>query len=104
MDVRHEEFMAMADAFLGPDFNPVKLAEVEALQRALHRGQAKLAKALHEHRIERTRYVDELNALHAIIARQCEQVLGPRDFLTLFGITSTEASAGIDREEFLTQA
>jgi hypothetical protein len=61
MDVRHEEFMAMANAFLGPHFDRVKLAQVELLQLALHDALAKLASELDSHRIERSRYLDEVS-------------------------------------------
>ena len=104
MDVRHEEFIAMADAFLGSDFDREKLAQVESLQMALHEGQAKLCEDLDSHRIDANRYVDEANALHVRIALRCESILGPSDFLRLFGVSSSDLSAHIDKEMFLEQA
>lgn len=103
MDVRHEECMAMADAFLGENFDRAKLAQVESLQLALHEVQAKLCRDLDAELIEPTHYVDEVNALHAHIARQCETILGPRNFLELFGVTRAE-SAPIDKELFPAKA
>lgn len=104
MDVRHEQFMAMADAFLGPHFDRVKLAQVEQVQLALHDAQASLARELDSGRIERARYVDEVNQLHANIAQRCESILGRADFLKLFGVAPFEVGAYIDKEEFLAQA
>ena len=104
MDVRHEEFMAMADAFLGQHFDRTKLAKVESLQIALHEAQADLYEALESHRIDRTRYVDEVNNVHNSIAQQCEAILGASDFVKLFGAPPAEIGAHIDKEVFLAQA
>lgn len=104
MDVRHEEFMAMAEAFLGTGFDREKLARVESLQLALHEAQSKLCEELDAHRIDGSRYVDEANALHVRIALQCQAILGPVDFLRLFGVSPLAVSAHIDKEMFLEQA
>lgn len=103
MDVRHEEFIAMADAFLGADFDRAKLAQVELLQLALHEGQARLCEELDSNRIDGARYVEEANMLHARIASQCEAILGPADFLRLFGVSPAEISNHINKEIFLEQ-
>jgi hypothetical protein len=104
MNVRHEEFMAMADAFLGADFDRAKLARVEALQLALHEAQLKLSGQMSARQIERMEYVDAVNELHSRIAQQCAAVLGRPNFLKLFGVSPAEAGAYIDREQFLAQA
>lgn len=104
MDARHEEFFAMADAFLGPEIDREKLAKVESLQLALDEEQAKLCDELDSHRIDGSRYVDQANALHARVALQCEAILGAADFLRLFGASPSEVSAHIDKEIFLEQA
>jgi hypothetical protein len=93
VDVRHEEFMAMADAFLGPCFDRVKLASVESLQCALHEAQAQLSKSLEMQNITRNRYFDEVGKLHVSIAKQCEAILGPSNFAKLFGVTLSEIGA-----------
>lgn len=104
MDIRHEEFMAMADAFLGPHFDRAKLAQVEALQLDLHDAQTRLTIDLDARRIGRSLYVDELNKVHAHIAQRCEAILGSADFEKLFGIAPSEAGAFIDKDIFLMQA
>jgi hypothetical protein len=103
MDVRHEEFVAMADAFLGPDFDRAKLAQVELLQLALHEGQASLCEELDSNRTDGARYVEEANMLHVRIAAQCEAVLGPADFLRLLGVSPAEINNHINKEIFLEQ-
>jgi hypothetical protein len=100
LDVRHEEFMAMADTFLGPCFDREKLARVESLQRELHGTQAGLGDALDAHKIDANFYVDEVNRLHFSIARQCEKILGPSDFFKLFGVRPAEMSEHIDKDVF----
>lgn len=104
MDIRHEEFMAMADAFLGPHFDRAKLAQVESLQLHLHDAQARLTRDLDTRQIGRSLYVDELNKVHAHIAQRCEAILGSSDFEKLFGISPSEAGAYIDKDLFLTHA
>jgi hypothetical protein len=104
MDVRHEEFMAMADAFLGHGFDRAKLAKVESLQLELHAAQADLDKALEGRRIDRSRYADEVNKTHRAIARQCEAILGASNFVKLFGVTPARLGGLIDKEVFLAQA
>lgn len=104
MDVRHEEFMAMADAYLGPRFDREKLAQVESLQLALREAQASLYRELDACEIERARYVDEVNKVHVAIALQCEAILGPSDFVKLFGMIPSEIGGHLDREVFLALA
>lgn len=103
MDVRHEEFMAMAEAFLGPDFDPGKLAQVESQQFALHATQAELSHALASRHIGRSEYLSEVNKLHAEVAKRCEAILGVRDFVKLFGVPASEIGPHIDEEIFMTQ-
>lgn len=104
MDLRHEEFMAMADAFLGPGFDPIKLARVESLQLALRDAQAALSKTLQAQQIDRIRYFEEVSKVHGSIAKQCEAILGPANFIKLFGVTPREIGANIDMEAFLAQS
>ena len=103
MDVRHEEFVAMTEAFLGPDYDASKLAEVESQQLALQHAQAELANDLAARRIGPTQYLDRVNEVHAEIAERCESILGPDDFQKLFGVPAAEIGPYIDEEAFLAQ-
>ena len=103
MDIRHEEFMAMADAFLGQGFDRAKLAKVERLQAELHTEQARLSAELAASQLKPERYVDEVNRLHSAIAKKCETILGPPGFLALFGLTAAQVLAHIDKQTFLEQ-
>jgi len=104
MDVRHEEFMAMAEAFLGPGYDPYKLAQVEQLQLELHAMQGNLANALQEQTLDRHAYIEESNRLCANIATRCEAVLGAADFFKLFGASPADLNSFIDADAFLQQA
>ena len=101
MDVRHEEFMAMADAFLGKDFDRKKLIAVEVLQLRLHDEQAELYKQLESHQIDKNGYVEKVNKVHVSIARSCEKILGARNFRVLFGATPNEICSHIDKAVFV---
>jgi len=104
MDVRHEEFMAMADAFLGPEYDRAKLRQVELLQLELHARQGQLFQALQSRQLNREAFVGESNRLGKDIALQCEAVLGPADFQKLFGASANELNSLIDTGAFLQQA
>ena len=103
MDVRHQEFMAMAETYLGPQFNHAKLARTEALQVTLHEAQGVLAGVLQRGQIDRRQYFDELNALQVNIAKRCEAILGAENFIKLFGVSPAEVGATLDKETFLAQ-
>jgi hypothetical protein len=103
MDVRHEEFMAMTEAFLGPDYDSSKLAEVESQQLALQSAQAELAAALASNRIGPNQYLERVNSVHAEIAERCESILGPEDFQKLFGVPASQIGPYIDKETFMAQ-
>ncbi len=104
MEVRHQAFMAMADAFLGRDFDREKLTLIASLQRQLQETQTDFYRALTSHCIDRAQYVDAVNELHTAIAGRCESILGAADFKKLFGMSSVEIGSHIDRERFLAQA
>ena len=104
MDIRHEEFMTMADAFLGPDFDKEKLNEVKVLQRKLHDAQAMLYLELQAKRIDRSKFINENNKISSAMARQCELVLGETNFQKLFGASPSELDGFIDKDSFLQNA
>ena len=101
MDVRHEEFMAMWDSFLGEEYDAAKRKKVEELQIDLHRQDAALYRRLQAGKLNPEEYVDASNALNDEIARKCEKVLGAKDFEKLFGATRAELVGFVDRETFL---
>jgi len=101
MDIRHEEFMAMADAFLGPDYDKGKLQQVEQLQLELHAHQARLAADFQSRQLDEQAFVDESNRLSAFIAARCEAILGAADFHKLFGAAAADLNSYIDANAFL---
>jgi hypothetical protein len=50
-NVRHEEFRAMTDVFLGPDYDQQKIDRVEQLQIGLQQRQAELVQKLEQQNI-----------------------------------------------------
>lgn len=101
MDVRHEEFVAMTEAFLGPDYDGEKLAQVESEQLALQQTQARLADDLAMQRIGPSEYLNRVNRIHAETAQRCESILGAEDFEKLFGVPVSEIGPYIDKEAFM---
>src|SRR5437899_2807214 len=85
MDIRHAEFQAMADVFLGEGFDPAKLRQLEELQIALHLKQGELAQDYEAGKMGAESYVDSINALLEEDLKKCEDVLGQEDFLRFFG-------------------
>lgn len=103
MDVRHEEFQAMADAFLGEDFDKSKLAQVESLQIALHEYQVVFFKRYQNGELRPEEYVDHFNYLLAVTFEACESILGAKEFIHLFGVPPSEIIGFIDKDAFLEQ-
>jgi hypothetical protein len=101
VDVRHAEFQAMADVFLGKDYDPAKTKRVENLQIALQHHQAALAQRLNAGELQPNQYLDACNDLIASTFRKCEEVLGAEDFRKLFGSAPNELGDLIDRQTFL---
>jgi chromatin remodeling complex protein RSC6 len=101
-DVRHGELEAMFDSFLsGSDAK--RRRQVEELQINLIKEQGKLEAALDRKRISPEDYVDSFNALLERTFRECEQVLGPKDFKQLFGTDPAHAGGYIDKAAFLAE-
>lgn len=101
VDVRHEEYAAMVDVFLGADFDAAKRKQVEDLQIVLHQQDVALYRRFHDGELSAEQYVDEANALLDETARKCEEILGAADFEKLFGAPRAELTGMIDREAFL---
>lgn len=100
-DIRHEEFQAMADAFLGEDFDQEALLAVENLQTSLESKQALLYASCQEKTITPEEYVDNFNHLVEITFIGCEHILGKENFIKLFGAPRTELAGFIDKDTFL---
>jgi hypothetical protein len=99
-DVRHEEFSAMFDAFLGKQYDAAKRKQVEDLQVALHQQDVELQQRLQVGELNAEQYVDASNAVMEETARKCEAILGPADFEKLFGATRAELTGMIEGEAF----
>lgn len=100
-DIRHLEFQAMADAFLGKGYNPTKLEKVEKAQIALRKEQVRLNRSYETGGLNPAQYIDSLNNKVVATFSQCEKILGKCDFLRLFGAPPSELTGFIDRELFL---
>ena len=100
MDVRQAEFQAMADVFLGENFDQAKLEQVEDLQIALHNEQATLYQKYEAQEIGPDEYVELFNAMLVETFEKCEDVLGPENFIKLFGVPPSELAGFIDKEAF----
>ena len=100
MDVRQAEFQAMADVFLGENFDQAKLKQVEDLQITLHNEQATLYQRYEAQEIGPDEYVELFNAMLVETFDKCEDVLGPENFIKLFGVPRSELAGFIDKEAF----
>lgn len=101
MDIRHEEFVAMTDVYLGTDFNQDMLRAVEQVQIQMQEDQTKLVAEFDQKRLTPEQYVDACNMLVQSNARVCELILGPEHFKMLFGIEAGETRDFIDKAAFL---
>jgi hypothetical protein len=101
MDIRHEEFRAMTDTFLGPNYDPEKLQQVEALQIELQQEQSRLLLMYERGTITPEAYVDVFNSCADWHFQKCEEILGQHDFAELFGAPASEHLWRLDTEMFL---
>lgn len=101
LDSRHAEFQAMAEVFLGEDFDQAKLGRVESMQIALHEQQAVLYRRYETGELSPKKYVELFNTLLDCTFEVCETILGAEDFLKLFGCPRSELAGFIDKEAFL---
>jgi hypothetical protein len=100
-DIRHAELEAMVDVFLGENYDPAKRDQVEALQIQFHEQQADLYRRRLANELSDAEYVDTCNALINETMKQCEVVLGEKDFHKLFDGSPVELANLIDRDAFL---
>lgn len=101
MDVRQAEFQAMADVFLGEEYDRTKIEHVEKLQITLHEQQAALYQRYSNKELSPEEYVDSFNNFLAETFTKCEEILGHQDFVKLFGAPWHELGGFIDREAFV---
>jgi hypothetical protein len=101
MDIRHAEFQARANVFLGDEFDAGKLWLVESLQTALHDQQAKLFGQFEARELDLEDYVESFNSLLGDTFAACEAILGTDNFVKLFGAPRSELDGFIDRDAFL---
>ena len=99
--IRHAEFQAMADVFLGEDYDQAKLGEVEKLQIVLHQKQTELYKNYEAQEIGPKAYVDSVNGLIGTTFREIEAILGQADFEALFGMRRLQMACMINKKRFL---
>lgn len=100
-DIRHLEFRAMVDVFLGADFDSTKVKQIEALQIDLDKEQACLYTEYKAERLAPEEYVDRVNAAIANTFEKFESVLGRESFLKVFQAPKSECAAFIDKDAFL---
>lgn len=101
MDTRHAEFQAMAEVFLGRDYDRAKLLQVENQQILLREQQASLLQLYEAQKLSPEKYVDSVNALLADTFAKCEKILGKKDFVKLFRAPRHEFGGFIDKQVFL---
>lgn len=101
MNVRHEEFQAMADVFLGKNYDRGKLGAVERLQVSIGKMQAKLSAQLDEGKLTPEQYVDQFNDELAETFENIERILGTDDFQRLFRVPRDQLGGYIDKETFM---
>jgi hypothetical protein len=101
MDIRHEEFKALTDTFLGEDYNSAKLAEVERLQVSAQDAQTRLYQKYANGRLSPIDYVNGANETWGLAFLACERVLGVADFRRLFDASPKDLAQHIDLDMFL---
>lgn len=101
VDIRHAEFQAMADVFLGKDFDQTKLKQVEDLQITLYSKRVELYRSYESGKMEPEEYVRSFNVLLEETFKKCEDILGQENFLKLFHAPRNQLAGFIDEEIFL---
>jgi hypothetical protein len=100
IDIRNEEFQAMADVFLGEDYDKQKIRKVDDLQIYLHKQQARLCQYHDAGKLSSEVYVRSFNSLLSDVFKKCEAILGQEDFIKMFGGPPSEVGGFIDEEVF----
>ena len=101
--IKHVEFRAMADVFLGEDFDRDKLATIENLQGDLQKEQAWLYQSYEAGNLRPEKYLESLNKLAKDTFEKIEHILGTENFLKLFRTNRSglaEIGGLIDKDAF----
>lgn len=94
-DIRHEEFQAMVDVFLGKNYDKAKLAAVEQLQIEMHQEQAILGQKFMKGEIGRQEFLDATQKMMEKYFKGQEQILGVKDFKKLFKMSADQGVKGL---------
>ncbi len=85
IDVRYEELKALFDAFLGEEYDPVKFAQVEASQIAMHKEHQALTERYMGNKMDIEEFSVLVQALFEWYAVSVDTIVGRENFLKLFG-------------------
>ena len=95
-DVVRQELQAMFDVCLGEGYPKSKVDAVAELQRSLREQKQALVSQLEHGEIKADHFTTELKRLLSDIALRCEAILGPHDYVQLFGVEAKDAADLID--------
>jgi len=93
LEVARRELQALADTYLGEDYNPERIKAVAEVQRTLKIRQGEIARRVRAGELAFNEYASALRDLVTTAATDCEKILGPTDFVKLFGVTAKDAPA-----------
>jgi hypothetical protein len=99
--LKRQELLAMATTYLGEEYDREKIKKVIEIQILADMEQDRFLARLENNEINSETYLDSLERLFAVAAKDSERILGAEDFEKLFGIPASAATAMIDREHFL---
>ena len=102
-EIRHNEFQALTEAFLGKHYDQEKLRLVEQEQTNLDDLRSQLIKKYKSKKLTPEDYVDQVNRLILETFKKIEKILGAKDFLKLFAADPEHAGGYIDKDLFLSR-
>lgn len=91
-EVPEQELAALAEMNLGEGYDRAKISQVAKIQRHFRDAQSQLARDVEVNRLTPTDYSNRLKSLLSETAASCERVLGPTDYLKLFGVPASAAT------------
>jgi hypothetical protein len=90
--ISEKELWALVEVNLGEKYNREKISRVARLQRELHEKQEQLVSQLNREAITAEKYIERLRTVLTETALACEKILGPDDFVKLFGVPANHAA------------